>query len=51
MGNEGQGIRDEIQRISDQMIRIPSYGNSAAESLNVAMATGIILSELKRRGG
>jgi len=50
MGNEGHGISDEIQALCSQTIRIPNYGTPAAESLNVAMATGIILSELTRRG-
>ena len=47
IGNEGKGIRPEIGSLLTQSITIPSYGG--AESLNAAMATGIILWELKRR--
>ena len=41
VGNEGQGVSEEIQAISDQLIFIPMPGN--AESLNVGVATGILL--------
>lgn len=50
IGNEGQGISNEVKSIITKNIAIPSYGAPAAESLNAAMATGIILSELRRRG-
>ena len=50
MGNEGQGISDKISAEIKEYISIPAYGNPAAESLNVAMATGILLAELSRRG-
>ena len=50
MGNEGQGISEAISAEINQNISIPAYGNPAAESLNVAMATGIILAEFSRRG-
>jgi len=50
IGNEGQGISNKVKSIITKNIAIPSYGAPAAESLNAAMATGIILSELKRRG-
>lgn len=47
MGNEANGISEElIPFISDKMT-IPRFGKTQqTESLNVAMATGIILSEL-----
>lgn len=48
MGNEGQGVDEEILRTVEQKISIPSYGKSEMESLNVAMATGIICAELRR---
>lgn len=50
MGNEGKGIRPEIEEIVDQKLTIPSFANStySTESLNVGVATGIILSEFKR---
>ena len=50
MGNEGQGISDNLKSVLQKNIAIPSFGVPAAESLNVAMATGILLSEFRRRG-
>lgn len=46
MGNEGKGISKEIQTFITQAIHIPRFGG--AESLNVSIATGIILSEFSR---
>lgn len=46
-GNEGDGISKEIIQQSDEKIIIPIYGT--AESLNVAMATGIILYEVRKK--
>ena len=46
MGNEGNGISKEIQTLINHPIHIPKIGSS--ESLNVAIATGIILSEFSR---
>ena len=40
-GNEGQGVSKEIIDAADQKVIIPIYGS--AESLNVAMASGIML--------
>jgi len=40
-GNEGQGVSEEIIEAADQKVIIPIYGS--AESLNVAMASGIML--------
>ncbi len=50
MGNEGHGISQEIENVTDTKITIPSFSNSEfhSESLNVGVATGIILSEFKR---
>lgn len=50
MGNEGKGIRPEIEALVDKKLTIPSFANStfSTESLNVGVATGIILSEFKR---
>lgn len=42
VGNEGNGIRSDYERLLDSAIAIPSHGN--AESLNVAVATGILIS-------
>lgn len=41
MGNEANGISDEIKNLCDIFVKIPMTGN--AESLNVAVATSIIL--------
>ncbi|PHR28175.1 MAG: RNA methyltransferase [Fluviicola sp.] len=46
IGNEGKGISDEVQKLVTNPIFIPKYGE--AESLNAAMATGIILAEYRR---
>lgn len=46
MGNEGQGISQEIQKHITESLHIPRFGG--AESLNVSIATGIILSEFCR---
>jgi len=51
MGNEGNGISDEVGRVVGRRIKIPAYpaGRTAVESLNVSMATGIVLAEFRRR--
>lgn len=46
MGNEGNGISPGIERLINTAITIPRAGN--AESLNVAIATAILCSEIKR---
>ena len=49
MGNEANGISENIQKIADYTVTIPrSDESSKAESLNVAMATAVFLSEFKR---
>ena len=52
MGNEGQGIQPEIEALVQRRLTIPPYprGGGHTESLNVAIATAILLSELRRRG-
>jgi len=47
LGNEGKGIRKEVSQFITDQIHIPSFGG--AESLNVSVAAGIIVSEFKRR--
>ncbi|MES2891771.1 MAG: RNA methyltransferase [Bacteroidota bacterium] len=44
VGNESKGISEEVLQLAKQKITIPRFG--AAESLNAAVATGIILSHL-----
>ncbi|MES2590035.1 MAG: RNA methyltransferase [Bacteroidota bacterium] len=46
LGNEGKGISNEIEKCVTQKITIPRFGE--AESLNVSVATGILLSEFFR---
>jgi len=46
MGSESHGISNELLKGVDLEISIPNFGKT--ESLNVAMATGILLSEYKR---
>ncbi len=48
MGNEAHGISTGIGRQVGQKISIPQYGTPSAESLNVAMATAILLNEIRR---
>ncbi len=51
MGNEGNGITDELRKFVTEKLLIPSYppGEPTGESLNVAIATAITLSEFRRR--
>jgi RNA methyltransferase, TrmH family len=46
-GNEAHGISNELIQSADKLISIPSNGK--AESLNVSIAAGIILSEIIRQ--
>ena len=46
MGNEGQGVKPEIQELCDKNLYIKM--NSNCESLNVGVATSILLYELDR---
>lgn len=49
MGNEANGISKAIENLVSQRIAIPRFGDlQATESLNVATATAIVLSEFKR---
>ena len=60
MGNEGNGISTDIRQIVNRRLLIPRYANDAvgkgnegigsAESLNVAIATAVVLAEFRRRG-
>ncbi|WP_419867805.1 TrmH family RNA methyltransferase [Chryseobacterium sp. CT-SW4] len=47
LGNEGNGMREETEKLLHQKISIPRFGKSqSTESLNVSMAAGIILGQL-----
>jgi TrmH family RNA methyltransferase len=49
MGNEANGIRPAVAAEVDARLTIPAFGKSGAESLNVAAATAVTLSEFRRR--
>lgn len=50
MGNEANGISPEIASMVTSRIHIPSFaGGPCAESLNVAVATAVTVSEFRRR--
>lgn len=51
MGNEGRGISQEVAARISHKVLIPPYpaDRRTTESLNVAMATGIICAEFRRR--
>ena len=49
MGNEANGVSEEIKKVVTNKISIPRFGEiQETESLNVATATAILLSEFKR---
>ena len=50
MGNEGNGISPAVRQLVTHPIRIPSYPKNAetSESLNVAIATAVVLAEFRR---
>ncbi|MDE6301449.1 MAG: RNA methyltransferase [Muribaculaceae bacterium] len=51
MGNEGSGISDEVSRTVNRRLLIPSWPpeRPTSESLNVATATAIVLSQFRSR--
>ncbi|AZO11476.1 MULTISPECIES: RNA methyltransferase [unclassified Mesorhizobium] len=46
MGNEQQGLPDALAESCDRLLRIPQAGR--ADSLNLAVATGVMLFEIRR---
>ncbi len=46
MGNEQQGLPDDLAQSCDRLLRIPQAGR--ADSLNLAVATGVMLFEIRR---
>lgn len=46
MGNEQQGLPDNLAESCDRLLRIPQAGR--ADSLNLAVATGVMLFEIRR---
>lgn len=51
MGNEGNGISEQLRPMVNRRLKIPSYpeGQPTAESLNVAIATALTCAEFRRR--
>lgn len=51
MGNEGNGISDEVRTLVNRKLYIPNYpvGRETSESLNVAIATAIVCAEFRRQ--
>lgn len=47
IGNEGRGVSNEISELASKHVHIPLYGE--AESLNAAVACGIMLYEARRQ--
>ena len=47
LGNEGNGLKQELIDICDEKIKIPL--NSNAESLNVSVACGILIWEMMKK--
>ena len=51
MGNEGSGVSPEVERHVTRRLYIPPYPADSVhvESLNVGMATAIVLSQFRSR--
>jgi TrmH family RNA methyltransferase len=51
MGNEGNGISPEIEKLVTKRLLIPNYptGKATSESLNAGIATALVCSEFRRR--
>ncbi|WP_224483618.1 TrmH family RNA methyltransferase [Robertkochia aurantiaca] len=50
MGNEAHGVSPQIMNLAGMRVTIPRFGNrQLAESLNVATATSVCLSEFRRK--
>ncbi len=47
MGSEGEGISEDILRLSDKQLKIPIAGNTG--SFNVSVAAGILMYEIVRQ--
>jgi 23S rRNA (guanosine2251-2'-O)-methyltransferase len=47
LGSEGEGISEEYLKLTDEVVRIPLFGE--IESLNVSVASGVILFEALRQ--
>lgn len=50
IGNEGQGVSEQVKAMVDQQVAIVAPQGSGAESLNAGVATGILCAALRRGG-
>jgi 23S rRNA (guanosine2251-2'-O)-methyltransferase len=48
IGAEGEGLRPRVRSMCDRLVRIPMSGK--VESLNLSVATALLLFETTRRG-
>jgi TrmH family RNA methyltransferase len=49
MGNEANGVSEDVKNQVQHKLSIPRFGETQkTESLNVAMATAILMSEFRR---
>ena len=48
MGSEGHGISPEVRRLVSHPLLVPAVGDEVVESLNVAVATAVVLAEFRR---
>lgn len=49
LGNESRGVSETSFQLADKRLRIPSYGAQQMESLNVAVATGILCAWMREK--
>jgi TrmH family RNA methyltransferase len=51
MGNEGNGVSQEVSNLINRRLYIPNYPQEreTSQSLNVAVATSIVCAEFRRR--
>jgi 23S rRNA (guanosine2251-2'-O)-methyltransferase len=47
MGSEEDGVSDELMRLCDEFVKVPVNGQ--IDSLNVSVATGIVIYEAIRQ--
>lgn len=51
MGNEGNGIGEEVEQLINRKLYVPNYPQEreTSESLNVAIATAVVCAEFRRQ--
>ena len=50
IGSESHGVSPDLLALINKRLLIPSFSSGAAESLNAAVAAGVVCSEFRRRG-